>query len=160
MKKTILVLAVILISMASVQAQKTTSLSVAGSIGIPVSSPNVYSLAIGGDLQADFHAAEGLKITVSGGYENLSVKSKYGGGSTGIIPLLAGAKFNLGSDKIYGHAQLGVGIGTAKGSSAAFAFAPSVGYIASENFDLSLKYLGFSSGGTFGSINLRLAYDF
>jgi len=160
MKKTILVLAVGVFSIASVQAQKSTSLSIAGSIGIPVSSPSVYSLAVGGDLQADFAATEGLKITLSGGYENLSVKSKYGGGSTGIIPLLAGAKFNLGSEQLYGHAQLGYGFGTAKGSSGAFAFAPSIGYVLSENFDLSLKYLAFSSGGTFGSINLRLAYDF
>ena len=159
MKKTILVLAVVVLSIASVQAQKSTSLSIAASIGIPVSSPSVYSLAVGGDLQAAFAATEGLKITLSGGYENLSVKSKYGGGSTGIIPLLAGAKYNF-SEQFYGHAQLGYGFGTAKGSSGAFAFAPSLGYNVSENFDLSLKYLAFSDNGTFGSINLRLAYDF
>ncbi len=111
-----------------------------------------------GDIQADFGVAEGVKITVSGGYENYSVKSSLGGGSGYFILLLAGAKFPF-ADKFYGHAQLGYGF--AKGSGGAFGYALSIGYNVSENFDLSLKYLAFGKNSyTLGSLNLRLAYNF
>lgn len=159
MKKLIMALAIVLISTMCVKAQdkksgKTTVISIAANVGIPTSTG--YSVAFGGDIQGDFAATEGLKITVSGGYEDYSFK---GGGSGYFIPLLAGAKFNLGSEKLYGHAQLGYGF--AKGGSGAFAYAPSIGYYVSPDFDLSLKYLAFSrSGSTLGSINLRAAYNF
>jgi hypothetical protein len=161
MKKLILMFAVIAISTISAKAQKNmavrkTVVSIAGNIGLPTSTG--YSFAAGGDIQADFGVAESFKITLSGGYEDYSVKSAYGGGSGYFIPVLGGVKFPF-ADKFYAHAQLGYGF--AKGGGGAFSYAPSLGYNVSENFDLSLKYLAFSrSGATFGSINLRLAYDF
>jgi hypothetical protein len=159
MKRLILAIAVVAISTA-VQAQdkesaKSTTVSIAGNVGIPTTTG--LSFAVGGDIQGDFAVAEGLKLTLSVGYENYSRKSSLGGGSTYIIPVLGGVKFPF-SDKLYGHAQLGYGFG--KGGGGAFAYAPSIGYNLSENFDISLKYLGFSSSGnSSGSINLRLAYD-
>ncbi len=162
MKTLILAMAVIVISTATVKAQdnmstKKTVVSIAGNIGIPTTKG--VSFAYGGDLQADFGVATGLKITVSGGYEGYSFKGGYSG--SGVIPLLAGAKFDLGSAKAYGHAQLGYGVSTTKGGGGAFAYAPSIGYYFSPNFDASVKYLAFSrSGATTGSINLRLAYNF
>src|SRR5450432_2083396 len=123
MKKVILAMAVITISTASLQAQKKTTLSIAANAGIPTTSG--VSFAVGGDLQADFAATTGLKITLSGGYENYSFKG--GGGSSGFIPVLVGAKFSLGSDQLYGHAQLGYGFSTASGGSGAFGYAPSIG---------------------------------
>jgi hypothetical protein len=160
MKKLILATAVIAISIATVQAQKKTALSIAANVGIPVSSPSIYSFAVGGDLQADFAATAGLKLTLSGGYENFSIKSAYGKGSTGVIPLLAGAKFNLGSDKIYGHAQLGYGLSSESGGGGSFAYAPSIGYYFTPKVDGSIKYLAFSNHGTFGDIGVRVAYNF
>ncbi|KAA9041136.1 hypothetical protein FW778_03610 [Ginsengibacter hankyongi] len=166
MKKTILAVAVLTISIASVKAQddkssKKTGISIAVNAGIPISSPSVYSFAFGADLQADFAATEGLKITASGGYENYSIKSSFGGGRSGFIPLLAGAKFNLGSDKVYGHAQLGYAFSTESGGGGAFAYAPSIGYYFSPNFDGSIKYLAFSKNSTtIGEIGVRLAYNF
>jgi hypothetical protein len=157
MKKLILAMAVIAISTATVQAQKKTALSIAVNAGIPTTTG--LSFAVGGDLQADFAATEGLKITLSGGYENYSAKSSFGGGSFGLIPLLAGAKFNLGSDKVYGHAQLGYGVAT-EGGGGGFMYAPSIGYYFSPNFDGSIKYLGFSNHGSIGEIGVRLAYNF
>ena len=161
MKRLILAMAVIAFSTATTQAQddamadKKVTVSIAGNVGLPTTSG--YSFAVGGDLQADFAATQGLKITVSGGYENYSFKG--GGGSGSFVPLLAGAKFNLGSEKLYGHAQLGYGF--AEGGGGAFGYAPSIGYYLSSNFDASLKYLAFSKNGfTLGSINLRLAYNF
>lgn len=160
MRKLVLVASILLVSFCSQAQGKKMALSVAVNAGIPVSTPSIYSSAVGADLQADFAATEGLKITASAGYENFSVKKGFGGGSTGIIPLLAGAKFNLGSEKLYGHAQLGVGFGTQGGGGTLFAYAPSIGYYFSPNFDASLKYLAFSNHGTFGEVGVRLAYNF
>ena len=160
MKKLIFSIALFTIAMTAVNAQdndsKPTTISIAANIGVPTSTG--YSFAVGGDIQADFGVAEAVKITVSGGYENYSVKSSFGGGSGYFIPLLAGAKFAF-ADKFYGHAQLGYGI--AQGGGGAFGYAPSIGYNVSENFDLSLKYLAFSKNSyTLGSLNVRLAYNF
>lgn len=158
MKKLILAMAVVAFSVANVQAQdgaKSTTLSLGVNVGIPTTSG--YSVAYGADLQADFAVAPTTKITASAGYENYKLKNL--DINTYIIPVLAGAKFNLGSDKLYGHAQLGAGFG--KNSYTAFAYAPSIGYYFSPNLDGSIKYLAFSKNSTtIGSVNLRLAYNF
>jgi hypothetical protein len=162
MRNKIIALAIIAFAATSVKAQdsKPTTLSVGVNIGIPTSPSSFYSLAYGADLQADFAVAPTTKITASAGYQNFSVKSSIGSGNTGMIPLLGGVKFNLG-EKAYGHAQLGYGFGTEKGSSGAFAYAPSIGYYFSPNFDASIKYLAFSkNSSTLSSINLRVAYNF
>lgn len=155
MKKLILAIAVIVFSTVGAQAQsKSTALSIGVNAGIPTTAG--LSFAYGADLQADFAVASTTKITASAGYQDYSVKG--GGSGSGIIPLLGGVKF--GSQKIYGHAQLGYGVSTVKGGGGSFAYAPSVGYYFSPNFDASVKYLAFSNHGTLGSVNLRLAYNF
>ena|ERR1035437_2362068 len=167
MKRLILAMAVIAISTATVQAQdkmspKKTVISIAVNAGIPtttnITAKESISFVMGGDIQADFGVAKSLKITLSGGLENYSVKGDKLS-SRSIIPLLGGVKF-LFSDKFYGHAQLGYGIGQV-GGSGAFAYAPSIGYNFSPKFDASVKYLAFSTSTlNVGSVNLRLAYDF
>lgn len=154
-------IAAILFAATSSQAQDSEStmpikFSIAGNIGLPTNSG--YSVSYGADIQADFGIGSTAAVTGSLGYQNFSYKG--GGGSYYVIPLLAGAKFNLGSDKMYGHAQLGYAFG--KGSSGGFAYAPSIGYYLSPNFDASLKYSGYSfkGGGTLGNIGVRLAYNF
>jgi hypothetical protein len=160
MKKLILAMAVVAFSVANVQAQdaaKSTTLSLGVNVGIPTTTG--LSLAYGADLQADFAVAATTKITASAGYEDYSVKG--GGSASGVVPILAGAKFNLGSDNLYGHAQLGYVVSTAKGGGGAFGYAPSIGYYFSPNFDASIKYLAYSKNSfTTGSVNLRLAYNF
>ena len=157
MKKLIFVFAVVAFSTIGVKAQdaKSTRVSIAANIGIPTSSG--ISFAYGVDIQADFGVAATTKITASVGYEGYSWKG--GGGSIGIVPLLAGAKFGMG-EKMYGHAQLGYAL-YSKGGGGAFAYAPSLGYYVSPNFDIALKYLASSKNNyTLGSLNLRFAYNF
>ncbi len=163
MKKLIFVFAIVGFSTFSVKAQesasvKPTKISIAANIGIPTSTG--LSLAYGADIQADFGVAPTTFITVSGGYEGYSWKG--GGGSFGIIPLLAGAKFFFGDmNKVYGHAQLGYAFSTTSGGGGAFTYAPSLGYYVSPNFDIALKYLASSkNSNTTGSLNLRFAYNF
>jgi hypothetical protein len=158
MKKLILAIGIVAFSAAAAQAQdasKSTTLSLGVNAGIPTTAG--LSFAYGADLQADFGVAPTTKITASAGYERYSIKG--GGSSSGIIPLLGGVKFNLG-DKAYAHGQLGYGVSTVKGGGGYFAYAPSLGYYISPNFDASVKYLAFSNNGTLGSVNLRLAYNF
>jgi hypothetical protein len=159
MKKLILAIGIVVFSTAAAQAQdasKSTTLSIGVNAGIPTTTG--LSFAYGADLQADFAVASATKITASAGYEGYSLKGGYHL-NNGIIPLLGGVKFNLG-DKAYAHGQLGYGISTAKGGGGSFAYAPSLGYYISPNFDASVKYLAFSNNGTIGSVNLRLAYSF
>ncbi len=135
-----------------------TTFGIAVNGGVPTN--NFYTIVFGADLQADIAASEGLKITASAGYENYSVKTKFGGGHYSFIPVLAGAKFNL-STNLYGHAQLGYAFSTTSGGGGSFAYAPSIGYVFSPNLDLSVKYLGLSrGGGTLGAVLARLAYNF
>ncbi len=159
MKKLILAVAIVAFSTVAAQAQKSsksTSLSIGVNAGIPTTTG--LSFAYGADLQADFGVAPTTEITASAGYEGYTLKGGYNL-NNGIIPLLGGVKFNLG-EKAYAHGQLGYGISTAKGGGGSFAYAPSIGYYFSPNFDASVKYLAFSKNGTIGSVNLRLAYNF
>ncbi|MEO9144314.1 MAG: hypothetical protein ABI237_02035 [Ginsengibacter sp.] len=160
MKKLILTMTAVAFTVISAQAQdsKPISFSIAGNIGLPTTSG--LSIAYGADLQADFSVAPTTKITGSVGYEGYSVK--HGGGSFGIVPILVGAKAFFGEgEKMYGHAQLGYAVSTSKGGGGAFAYAPSLGYYVSPNFDIALKYLASSKNSfTTGSLNLRLAYSF
>ena len=156
-------IAVVLFAATSSQAQTKESssspmkFSIGATIGMPTNS--AYSLSFGADLQADFGVGSSTTMTGSVGYQNFKIKSSYGGGNFYMIPLLAGVKFNLGSDKFYGHAQIGYGF--AQGGSGGFAYAPSIGYYFSPNFDVSLKYSGYSvHGGTIGSVGARFAYSF
>ena len=116
MKKVLLFVAVLIVSAISVNAQNKTTFSLAGNIG--VGTTKYYKLVAGGDLQVDIPATTGLKITASAGYENFSYKAPVTNGTvsghSSFIPLLAGAKFNLGG-KAYGHAQLGYAISTLEG---------------------------------------------
>ncbi len=147
--------------MKSSNASGATTISIAGNVG-PATTTN-YKLVFGGDLQADFPVATGLKLTASAGYENFGYEITTGTilkGHTSVIPLLAGAKFNL-STNLYGHGQLGYSLSTASGGKGAFTYAPSIGYMFSKNFDVSVKYLGLSySGFTLGAVVARLAYNF
>jgi hypothetical protein len=164
MKKLILVFAIVAFTTISVKAQdsKPTTLSIAANIGIPTTTG--LSVAYGADLQADFAVAPTTKITGSVGYEGYKIKDAPSGfkSTTGIIPILAGAKFFFGeTGKMYGHAQLGYAVSTEKNGGGAFAYAPSIGYYVSPNLDLGLKYLAYSKNSTTtGSVNLRVAYNF
>jgi hypothetical protein len=154
MKKLFLAAFALVLISASTKAQ--TAFSIAGNAGGGTTSG--YKLVAGGDLQVDIPASTGLKITVSGGYENFAYKSGTFKTHASFIPLLAGAKFNL-SSSLYGHAQLGYSISTVNGGGGWFTYAPSLGYMLGKSLDVSAKYLGLSKGGaTLGAIVARLAY--
>ncbi|HUS02403.1 MAG TPA: hypothetical protein VMY77_11785 [Chitinophagaceae bacterium] len=158
MKKLFLAVAAIIITAASVNAQTTFSIAANAGSGTKTG----YKLSAGGDVQVEFPATTGLKITASAGYQNFAFEFTYPApigtikDHFSVIPILAGAKFNLGK-ALYGHAQLGYSVSTTKGGGGEFTYAPSLGYGFGKSFDISAKYL---SVGKVNAILARLAYTF
>jgi hypothetical protein len=139
-------------------SDKTLKFSVGATIGLPIGDAKTYSnLVYGGDVQGEFAAAETVGVTLSAGYNNFAIKGGFGLSVT-AIPVLAGGKFYFG-EKFYGHAQAGVAF-LNNGGGTGFVYAPAVGFLASENIDLSLKYQAISKNGTTAFIGLRAAYNF
>lgn len=142
----------------SKEAAKSLKFSVGVNAGLPIGDlKNVSSFVIGGDVQGEYAAAETASLTLSAGYHNWSGKNGWGSSST--IPVLLGGKFAFG-EQFYGHAQLGVSF-LSDGGGTAFTYAPSIGYQASENFDVSVKYQAFTKNSSTGAfIGVRAAYSF
>ena len=165
MKKLVFCVAVLAITTLSANAQKESSSSdgfkigAGATVGLPLGTIKSYtSFVFGVDLQGEYPAAESVGITVSAGYLNFSGKS--GAGSTGSIPVLAGAKIKF-AEKVYGHAQLGMSFSTQSGGGSAFTYAPSIGYQAAENVDVSVRYQAATkSGSTNSFIGLRVGFTF
>ncbi len=129
--------------------------------GIPVGeNGKIYSSLIGGSLQYETMPDSDIGITVNGGYLNYNIKSRYGGGSVGFVPLLAGVKYYF-TPVIFFHVQLGAAIGTKTGQGTSFAYSPGIGFKLSPNFDAEVKYMGISNkGGSINDAGARIAYNF
>ena len=113
---------------------------------------------IGADLQGEYAADESVSITLSAGYLNFTGKN--GAGSSGLIPVLVDGKFKF-AEKVFGHAQLGMSFSTESGGGSAFTYAPSIGYIVSENVDVAVKYQAATkSGATTSFIGIRVGFRF
>jgi hypothetical protein len=151
------------ITFASAQNKGTrsnTSLSLGAELALPVGTfGNVYSFGIGASGQANFGLDNNTALTLYAGYINYSLKSNYGSGSIGYVPLLGGVELGF-SPKVYGSGQLGVTFYT-KGGGSAFTYSPGIGFRLSPNFTTLLKYTAQSKGGfTSGAVGLRAAYNF
>jgi hypothetical protein len=164
MKKLFLAFAAIILTFASVTAQKGTTFSISGNIG-PATTTD-FTIAFGADLQAAFPVGSGFDITVSAGYESFSYKINFGNnisvtGHSSYIPLLAGAKVFF-SPKFYGHGKLGYSFSTLSGGKGAFTYSPILGYVISQNIDLFAQYLGLSySGNSLSAVlaGIRINFD-
>ncbi len=162
MKKLFLAVTAFTITAVSANAQETdvvpsgTTFSIAANIG--TGTKTNYSTSYGADVQAEFPATTGLKITGSAGYQKFHKKV---GDDLSVFPLLAGAKFSLGKG-LYGHPQLGYSFLKVKNpapnsNNGEFSYAASIGYGFGKNLDLSVKYL---SVDIVNAVLLRLAYNF
>ncbi|WP_316811996.1 outer membrane beta-barrel protein [Pedobacter heparinus] len=137
---------------------KAWRLGVGLNVGVPTTTG--YSLAIGGDLRLQKDFSSNVSGLLSAGYTSFSLKDSYGGGSFGMVPVKAGAKFFL-AESLYASAEVGAGFGTESGSSTAFLWAPGIGYGFDNGLDLGLRYEGAEfSGASLGQVALRIAYGF
>ncbi len=149
----------------SVNAQDTGPLKF--SIGLEAALPvgdfaDASSFGIGGSAQADYWVAEKLTLLLNAGYISFQGKTVngYKYKASGFIPVQAGFKYKL-TEQLYGLAQLGATFITEDNSETLFTYAPGLGYQISPNFDVLLKYTGFSAKGIeLSAVGLRLAYTF
>ncbi len=165
MKKVLLLTAFSAISFLGFSQEKSESKPLSFSGGLELALPmgdfaEGSSFGFGASLQMDYNIASKTDLTVNAGY--ISFSAKEGGGSQGVIPVLAGIKYDI-ADNIYASMQLGMM--NLKGSDgaesvSAFAFAPGVGYKMNK-MDFQLRYTSASKDGfTFNWIGLRAAYSF
>ena len=160
MKKLFLALIALTFTLSTISAQSNTTLSLGAELSLPVGTfGDIYSFGIGASGQAKFGIGGNSALTLYAGYISYSLKSVYGSGSQGYIPLLGGIEAGL-SPKVFASAQLGVTTFT-KGRGSAFTYSPGIGFRLSKNFSALLKYTAQSKGGaTSGAVGTRLAYIF
>jgi hypothetical protein len=173
MKKTILSIAIIGISIASFAQKKQNDfqmlkLSVGAEAALPLGDfGKASTFGIGGTAQADYKVTDDLALNINAGYISFLPKSTtvlgttFKGKAVGYIPILGGIRYYF-SENVFALAQLGVTIATASGtSSSLFTYAPGIGYKFSDNVDAALKYTGYSKNSNNSStIGLRIAYTF
>ncbi|MCW3081089.1 MAG: hypothetical protein JWR87_2519 [Segetibacter sp.] len=158
---------VVYASNAQRESRSRTALSSTSHFGIGVEAGlplgdngKPYSAVLGGNLQYETMPDTDLGITVSAGYSHWPLKSSYGSGSVGFVPLLGGVKYYF-TPAAFFHAQLGAAFGTKTGMGTSFAYSPGVGLKLSPNIDATLKYTGFSKKGeTLENVGLRFGFNF
>ncbi|MES2457741.1 MAG: hypothetical protein V4594_19440 [Bacteroidota bacterium] len=137
---------------------KALRLGIGLNAGIPTEDP--FGFVIGGDLRLQKDFSTNISGILSAGYNSWQAKDEFGGGSTGMIPVKAGAKIFF-AESAYFSGELGAGFGTKDGQKTAFLWAPGIGYGFDNGLDLGLRYEGAQySGGSLGQVALRVAYGF
>ncbi|MDR3716593.1 MAG: hypothetical protein P4L51_27625 [Puia sp.] len=151
-------------------------LSVGPDAGLPLGNfSNAYDWSIGGSVQADFPVVKNLFVTVNAGYDNFFAKSgktDLAANDIRLIPVKAGLKYFVAGN-FYVQGQAGVTFLANKSEldankSAAFAYAPQVGYLlklAPKNYlDLGFRFEGnsafYDGGDSYNFLGLRVAYSF
>ena len=169
----VLLLAALIVSVATVSFAQTSKSSSGGKFsigvdpGLPVGSvSDVSSFVIGGDIKYSLPAATNFDVSLSAGYSVFIGKTiDFAGTSVKVgdlkaIPVKIAGRYNFsGSTGFFGE----VGIGAAfiqDGGGTAFVYAPGIGYAANGGFEVGVRYEGWSKNGTVGQIGLRLAYSF
>lgn len=102
-----------------------------------------YGLVLGAELQGEYVFSPQASATITTGYTNLSGKNNIG--STGLIPVLAGARFYPSSQFFVGG-RLGISFSTESGGGSNFTYEPQVGYNG-QKFQLALGYQAAPDNG-------------
>jgi hypothetical protein len=163
MKNTCLILLLTLVAIGANAQKNPSKFSIGVEAGLPLGeNGKPYSSIIGGSVQYENMPASDMGITVSAGYQHWSIKSSYGGGNVGFVPLLAGVKYYFSpSPRAFFHAQLGAAFGTKSGQGTSFAYSPGIGIHLNPNIDAELRYMGISNkGGTLDNVGLRVGFNF
>jgi hypothetical protein len=175
MKKKLLILAVLFVSIISVKAQSKSDDFVFGG-GVNLALPlgdfsDGWSFGIGVKLQAEKMFTDQVSGIASIGYtdffgKTVTFDNGLGGTSSGkfpsfgLIPILVGGRYYF-STTFFAGVQIGLGIGTGgSGSSTGFDYLPQIGYNA-DAYQVVLGYNGVSqTGATFNHLDLSFVYKF
>lgn len=162
--KKILLIAIVIATMMSVNAQtsksnKPSKFGVGATLALPTGDLGILSSFVyGADLKGEFPVADNFAANLSAGYIGFVGKNGFKF-TNGLIPILVGGKYHF-SETVYGQAQLGISISTASGGGSAFTYVPSIGVDITENFNLELKYQAASKEGTLSFMGLRVGATF
>ena len=153
-------MSIIICEFCNKELSSKNSFSLGAEFSLPVGIfGDVYSAGIGVSGQGKFTIANNFALTLYAGYINYFLKSTYGSGNQGYIPLLNGVEFNI-SPSFFASAQLGYTFYT-NGIGGAFTYSPGIGYKISRHFSALLKYVGqIRSAINSSSIGLRTTYTF
>ncbi len=152
-------------------------LSVGPDFGLPVGNfKDGFDWSVGGSVQADFPiVSDQLFVTVNAGYQNYFAKEINGvsGEDLQLLPVKAGLKYFPSSTNFYVQGEAGAAFLTNKSDvgatkSAAFVYAPQVGYLfnlgGKSYLDAGVRFEGNTKFTDNGSSNnllaLRVAYAF
>jgi hypothetical protein len=169
MKKTILVLTVMMTSVLVSNAQAPDGFGFGAGLraAMPIGDfADSHSFGIGGEVQGEYGFSDNFSAIITSGYTSFFGKEQTFLGVTvkndavGLIPIIAGVRV-YPSSNIFIGAQAGIGILTGGGDSeTAFNYQPQVGY-SSEHFQIALNYNGLSKdNSTLGHIGLTAIFRF
>lgn len=150
-------------------------LSIGPEFGIPVGKlSDTHDWSFGGSVQGDFPVAPSLFVTANAGYNNIFGKSDNGEDQPDLrlIPVKAGLKY-FATSSLYVQAEAGASFITNKsdlpdGKSAAFVYAPQIGFLlpfSDKSFlDAGVRFEGntkfYENGKSNNFFGLRVAYSF
>jgi opacity protein-like surface antigen len=163
-------------STVSAQRKSQTATPIKFSVGLELGAPtgvykNTYNAGLGGSGKIEIPATTQLFITATAGFTSFYYKENQKNAlkalglptTQGFVPLKVGGKYYF-SPAFYAEGEIGASIGTNKGSSTAFAYAPGIGVsiplIGRNALDVGLRYEGWSQDYSFNQLGLRVAYKF
>ena len=169
MKKTILILTMIIASVVSANAQPPEGFQFGAGIrlALPIGDfSETHSFGVGVEAQGEYGFSDNFSAIITSGYSSFFGKEETIFGvtveyeSVGLIPLIAGVRV-YPSSNIFIGAQAGLGILTGNNDSeTAFMYQPQVGF-STENFQIALNYNGLSKdNSTLSHIGLTAIYKF
>jgi hypothetical protein len=165
MKKLFFIMALTAASVAGYSQNSNVKFGVGLEAAFPLGNfGDAYSFGIGGSAQANFVLDPTLDLTLQAGYISFQGKTVngYKSPTIGYVPVLGGIEYKF-TPQVFGSAQLGATFLTGNGASGtAFTYSPGIGYKFTDNFNVLLKYTGYSekNSDNTGTIGLRLGYTF
>ena len=169
MKKLLLLIAVVAISLFSKAQKGNNQIGVAFEVGIPTGDfGNGVKTGFGGLLKAMYGVGTAGQATFTTGYSTFTWKNLAAdeSGNSWIIPLMVGYRHNFSGFYVepgLGYAILGDKYkfqGTSVSSSTgAFAWGAGIGY-AMNGFDGGVRYQGLTKNGTVSIIGIHVGYNF
>ena len=171
MKKVFLTIAICFAGLATFAQSRPlgSELSIGAEAALPVGNfKNGSNVGFGATVKYAYNFDETIALTLQSGYLYFPGKDLGGGDkiNSSQIPLKAGVRYSIG--QFYVEPQLGAGFWHFSGNNNSgslnqtrFTYAGGIGVLASQNFDIGLRYEGSSKNGeNISFLGLRLAYVF
>lgn len=167
MKKLFLLLFIGALSTSLFAQKGHNQISIGAEVGLPTGTvSNVLGVGLGGTAKGLYGVGEAGQVGLTLGFIRYGYSNNIGGASAGmnVIPIMPGYRHHF--DNVYAEGQVGLSVVSSSYSYGGYSASASTtnasiaiggGYLY-KNFDFSLRYQSYGSG--FGSLGLRVAYNF